>query len=264
MEERKNKENSWGGTANKILAIFIIVAGAHIVIIMLFGWFNVWKLSRGDGQAEKKDKIQEKNYSEDEHVEFPDPVENEKLLTKPVDVVKEENPPLERKSSKKEDILPLLEEIIQPPIPPNETKRVGGKIKAEKESFDTYTVIEGDNLSKIAQKTGVSVEELRNANNIEDDFIKIGQILLISTKSKNSGVSLAGSSVMPEAKHIELHIQDSQITQGGYEVYIVKKNDTLSKIARLSNTTVDELEKINSITDPAKLKEGMELKVPRK
>ncbi|MFZ2658513.1 MAG: LysM domain-containing protein [Victivallales bacterium] len=44
----------------------------------------------------------------------------------------------------------------------------------------------------------------------------------------------------------------------------MKKGDTLSKIALLNNTNSEELAKLNSITDPARLKEGMKIKIPVK
>ncbi|MCQ2287909.1 MAG: transglycosylase SLT domain-containing protein [Muribaculaceae bacterium] len=46
----------------------------------------------------------------------------------------------------------------------------------------THEVKEGDNLTKIAEKNGVSVEELKKANNKKDDVIKPGEKLTIPKK----------------------------------------------------------------------------------
>ena len=43
--------------------------------------------------------------------------------------------------------------------------------------------------------------------------------------------------------------------------YIVKKGDTLSAIAKVHNTTVDALQKKNSIKDPNKIKIGQKILV---
>ena len=48
-----------------------------------------------------------------------------------------------------------------------------------------------------------------------------------------------------------------------YKTYQVGKGDTLNKIATLFHTTPEKLAKMNNISDPRKLKTGMELKVPK-
>lgn len=62
--------------------------------------------------------------------------------------------------------------------------------KQKKPKTTNYTVKSGDNLSKIAKKHGVSVEDIKNANNLKSDNIIAGQKLKIpakkSTKSKSS------------------------------------------------------------------------------
>ena len=42
---------------------------------------------------------------------------------------------------------------------------------------DTYVVQKGDNLYTLANKYGVSVEQIQAANELSSDFIKVGQIL---------------------------------------------------------------------------------------
>ncbi|TIV45038.1 MAG: LysM peptidoglycan-binding domain-containing protein, partial [Mesorhizobium sp.] len=43
----------------------------------------------------------------------------------------------------------------------------------------TYTVQQGDSLSSIARKTGVSVTTLKQANGMQDGLLKIGQTLKV-------------------------------------------------------------------------------------
>ncbi|TDR73799.1 LysM peptidoglycan-binding domain-containing protein [Paludibacterium purpuratum] len=50
---------------------------------------------------------------------------------------------------------------------------------------------------------------------------------------------------------------------GKREVHVVKRGETLSKIAKQNNTTVDELAKINAIKDRNKLPEGATLELPK-
>jgi LysM repeat protein len=47
----------------------------------------------------------------------------------------------------------------------------------------TYKVKSGDNLMKIAKTLGVSVKQLRTANNLRTDQIKVGQVLKVPAKT---------------------------------------------------------------------------------
>ena len=60
----------------------------------------------------------------------------------------------------------------------------------------TYTVQKGDSLYVIANKYGITVDELKAANNLSSNLLNVGQILKIPTKE--------------------------EITPSEYEVYIVK------------------------------------------
>jgi peptidoglycan endopeptidase LytE len=47
----------------------------------------------------------------------------------------------------------------------------------------TYKVKSGDSLNKIAKTLGVTVNQLRTANNLRTDQIKVGQVLKVPAKS---------------------------------------------------------------------------------
>ena len=50
---------------------------------------------------------------------------------------------------------------------------------------------------------------------------------------------------------------------GKTKTYVVKKGDNLYKIAKLNKMNVEELKRINKLTDKSKLLIGMKLKVNR-
>lgn len=58
----------------------------------------------------------------------------------------------------------------------------------------TYTVVSGDNLSKIAKRQGVTVDQLRKANNITGDNLRPGQKLTIPAKAGSSAAKSKSSS----------------------------------------------------------------------
>ncbi len=78
-----------------------------------------------------------------------------------------------------------------------------------------YTVKKGDTLYSIARKYGITINELKDLNNLSSNLISVGQKLKV--------------------------IDDNS--------YIVKKGDTLYSIARKYNTTVNELKRINNLTN---------------
>ncbi len=84
-----------------------------------------------------------------------------------------------------------------------------------------YRVQSGDTLWGIARKFGITVDELKKANNLTNNGLSIGQLLYIPRE---------------ETKEVET------------KVYTVKSGDTLYGIARKYNLSVDELKKLNNLT----------------
>ena len=103
------------------------------------------------------------------------------------------------------------------------------------EGSDYYTVKSGDSLWSIAKKNNISVSELKEANGLTTNSLSIGQVLKIPEKSE-------------EQK------QDTN-------TYIVKKGDSLYKIARDNNTTVSQLISLNNLTN-TNLSIGQIIKLP--
>lgn len=98
---------------------------------------------------------------------------------------------------------------------------------------DFYTVVSGDSLWGIAKKFGLSVDELKKLNNLENNLLMIGQVLKIT---KDGDTNLIN--------------------------YYVKSGDTLYKIANQYNTTVSELMKLNKLNSNL-LSIGQILLIPR-
>ncbi len=100
----------------------------------------------------------------------------------------------------------------------------------------TYIVRKGDTLYKIANMFNLSVQELKDLNNLTSDILTIGQVLKITADTTN---------------------YPSQPTT----TYIVKRGDTLYAIATKYQTTVDELKRLNKLTSNT-LYIGQQLQVP--
>lgn len=100
----------------------------------------------------------------------------------------------------------------------------------------TYTVKRGDTLSGIAKKYGVSVQQLINANNIKNpNLIYVGQILTIPTESN-----------IHDMNHI---------------LYTVRRGNSLYQIARMYNTSIAQIVRLNRIKNPNLIYAGEILRI---
>ena len=145
----------------------------------------------------------------------------------------------------------------------------------------TYTVKSGDTLSQIAYDNKITTSELKKANNLASDLLKIGQVLIIPSKSTGeiNYIVQKGDNLYTIANKYDTTISDIkkinnlstntlQIGQVlkipgsiNYNTYIVKKGDSLWKIANKYDTTVKKIMTINNLSTPT-LKIGQSLLIP--
>ena len=133
---------------------------------------------------------------------------------------------------------------------------------------ELYQVKSGDTLYSIANKYGISVNELKTINNLNNNNLSIGQLLNVP-----SGLSLVNSYIVEKgdtlysiAKKFDISVnklkeynnltsnllnvgQKILIPIGEDTTYVVKTGDTLYKIAREFNTTVDEIKRLNNLSN---------------
>ncbi len=100
-------------------------------------------------------------------------------------------------------------------------------------SDNTYIVKAGDSLWSIARKYNITVDELKNYNNLTSNLLSVGQLLEIPQNAPTEE----------------------------YKTYIVKSGDTLYKIANDNDVTVDELIKFNNLNKTS-LSIGQKLLIP--
>ncbi len=155
-------------------------------------------------------------------------------------------------------------------------------------SENTYTVQNGDSLWSIAKKFNISVEELKLANNLTSNLLRVGQILKIPVEEEPSSGDYtvytvkSGDSLYSIAQKYNVSVDElidyndlattnlkinqqilipkkETITEEG--TYVVQSGDTLYSIAQKYNTTIDDLMKLNNLTTSV-LSLGQRLKIP--
>ena len=109
----------------------------------------------------------------------------------------------------------------------------------KKQNFKYITVKRGDTLSKIAEEYNTSYKYLARINDIANP-----NIIYVGEKVK-----------VPVLDHNKIH-------DTSHRLYIVKRGNTLSEIAREYNVRVDSIVKLNDIKNPNLIYAGEVLRIP--
>ncbi|OEI73538.1 peptidoglycan endopeptidase [Bacillus subtilis] len=96
-----------------------------------------------------------------------------------------------------------------------------------------YTVKSGDSLWKIANNYNLTVQQIRNVNNLKSDVLYVGQVLKLTGKA-SSGTSSSSSS-------------SSNASSGTTTTYTVKSGDSLWVIAQKFNVTAQQIREKNNL-----------------
>ena len=136
--------------------------------------------------------------------------------------------------------------------------------------YDSYTVKRGDTLYSIARKYNTTVDNLRRLNNLNNDSLSIGQVILlpgIDTSSDNTSIYVVNSGdtlysiareydttveVLKDLNTLTTNIlsvgQKLVVPSDNSNIYVVKRGDTLYSIAKKYNITVDRLRQLNNLS----------------
>lgn len=158
----------------------------------------------------------------------------------------------------------------------------------DKSSSNTYIVKSGDTLWSIAKKYNITVNELKELNNLSNNSLKIGQVLKINDQmnvpsNENTYIVKKGDSLYSIASKYGvtvdqlkqtnnlisntlsigqvLNIPTEPINKEDYIVYTVKKGDTLYGIANSYNVTPNQLITFNNLSNTI-LQIGQNIKIP--
>ncbi len=272
-----NEEKKTSPSNSKLSTIFLVVLGLHVVVIVLILAYNLLK---GDTDTQETDYFGSVEQSEPYRPmspmgDRPAP----RLETEPADAEQPVAPNranVDRPMSMPSTSDPIWAVGTMQPRQPEqvqdraeETARSVASATTERvtttettatpeasledevrqtASTGSYKVVKGDSLSKIGNRFGVSVADLKRVNKIDGSLIRIGQTLQIPGASTSSSAVAA----LPQQAAVSNTVS----------THVVKKGETLWKIARQYKVNPNDLAKVNGIDDPTQLKIGTSLNIP--
>lgn len=127
-------------------------------------------------------------------------------------------------------------------------------VTAKTKVVDKYHKVKpGESLGKIADKYNTTLANLKKWNNIKGSTIHAGDRLIVGKTEVTEQIA---------EKKEEKNVKSKQNSGSlDYIYYTVRQGDTLWKIAQKHNGTVEEIKKLNNISNEKSLKPGQKIKV---
>jgi LysM repeat protein len=161
-------------------------------------------------------------------------------------------------------VMPPRQEMMTPgplslPSPAFQPAAEKAPASLEAAATASYTVQNGDSLSKIAAKVGVTSREIAELNNIKDaNKIRVGQKLVLPSYAQSVPATASKPAAAPVKKAAP---KASAPAVAGDGEYIVRSGDSLSKIAVKNGTTVKALREVNNLKSDM-IRINQKLKLP--
>jgi membrane-bound lytic murein transglycosylase D len=116
-----------------------------------------------------------------------------------------------------------------------------------------HKVKSGESLGKIADKYNTSLANLRKWNKIKGSTIHSGDKLIVGKSEITEQLAEKNSDTKAKSKQINNSLD--------FIYYTVRQGDTLWKIAQKHKGSVEEIKKLNNISNEKSLKPGQKIKV---
>ena len=126
-----------------------------------------------------------------------------------------------------------------------------------------YTVKPGDSLWDIAKAMGVSADQIKKVNQVNNQRLQPGQVLFVPQAESQKKVY----SSLQINDHQKAIARIRQLKKEQFDIdyyYKVEPGDTLKTIAEKTNIPLEKIAAINHMTDDLRVYDGQVLRIPKK
>ena len=132
-----------------------------------------------------------------------------------------------------------------------------------KSSGMVYSLQPKNTLYSIAKENGMTVDELKRFNGLEGEDIKAFSPIRVPRNENKSLIDPATLGIVNMVTLPYLPKSEHVVLTDGEELYTIEQGNTMFSVAKQFNMTIDELMKMNGLTD-VKLVLGQKIKVRKK
>ena len=133
-----------------------------------------------------------------------------------------------------------------------------GKVKGGKGEFDCSSLV-----ASCYKLAGLNISPALTTRNMRSALLATGKFKAYTGAKylKSNTYAKRGGIYLKEGSHVVMALEDSKKSETVKDenTYTVKPGDTLSKIAKVHNTTVDSLVRLNNIKNPNVINIGQKL-----
>ncbi len=128
-----------------------------------------------------------------------------------------------------------------------------------------YKVRRGDNLSKIARRHGTSVANIKRLNGIKsNNSLRVGQFLKVPDQVNSKKLLNDLRRSLKDSRQAKKDNRGTQILRKNKnKVYVVRRGDTLTRIAQKHKVSLSKLLAANEIRRASKLNAGIKIIIPQ-
>ncbi|HOD28496.1 MAG TPA: LysM peptidoglycan-binding domain-containing protein [Syntrophales bacterium] len=159
--------------------------------------------------------------------------------------------------------------IVQIPIPSYRYEKIqaASRDKGDEGSAGTGTgktlthrIRRGETLSSVSKRYGVSVSDLKRMNRLRSNTVMPGQVLRIAGRTvAEEGGGEPGKRRTVNANAVRENKSSGRNVRQATKTYIVKKGDTLTKIAQKNRTSLKALKEMNGLGERGRIHPGQSI-----
>ena len=148
-----------------------------------------------------------------------------------------------------------------PGVTPSPTSSI---VCPHEDNWIAFSVISETNLVEIANNNNLNLDTLRQMNCLTTNHLAAGQILYLPAPTETPSLepTATPSESRPSTPKKPKKTQVACGAPAGWMIYVVRRGDTLSSLARRLGTTVGQIQSANCMGNSSLIRAGQSLYVP--